>query len=443
MARHRVVPSVTRSRRGLVLRLVAMGTGWVVAGAMVVAIQIAATTAPARLVLHLASLESAPSHFSPVLFPTEGSSAVAIPRVGVERLSSNQVPAPMASLTKLMTATLILRDLPLSQGQRGPCLIVSNQDVANFNTEEAANQSVVKVAAGYELCEIDLLNGLFVHSANNYAELLVRLDQRTPEAFVAAMNLRARQLHMFATHYVDVSGIDIHDVSTAADLMHVVIPLMRSSLVRSIVRQTSVVLPVAGVVTTYTPLLGHLGVIGVKSGRTDEAGGCDVMALRIWRHGVGFDVYAIVLGQRGTNLLRAAGRAAYALAHSAAQSVVINRWREGQLVGTFGWNGNVAPVVLTGGQRALWWQHVPSPRVATLSLQSNCNARPLGGDIHVIPQSVVHSTLDTISVFVTSPGCAWRSEPVAAITFGDRLRAQVTVQMQNDVRRSPWWKGLL
>ena len=41
-------------------------------------------------------------------------------------------------------------------------------------------------------------------------------------------------------------------------------------------KQSSVTLPVAGTISTYTPFLGLDGVIGVKSGFTTQAGGCDV-----------------------------------------------------------------------------------------------------------------------------------------------------------------------
>ena len=46
------------------------------------------------------------------------------------------------------------------------------------------------------------------------------------------------------------------------------------------VQQSSVTLPVAGTISTYTPLLGLDGVIGVKSGFTTAAGGCDVLGGR-------------------------------------------------------------------------------------------------------------------------------------------------------------------
>ena len=48
--------------------------------------------------------------------------------------------------------------------------------------------------------------------------------------------------------------------------------LMKSPLVRAIVDQTSVTLPVAGTVSSFTPFVGVDNVIGVKSGRTAAAG---------------------------------------------------------------------------------------------------------------------------------------------------------------------------
>jgi D-alanyl-D-alanine carboxypeptidase (penicillin-binding protein 5/6) len=431
--------------RGTGFRLLGATLGVIVASAVVVSLLLTATTALPHFTLHLASLETTPHKFPPIAFAPVGSSAVAVPSLGVERNSPNEVSAPIASLTKLMTATIVLRDLPLRLGQRGPCLYVSKQDVKNFVAEQAANQSVVKVIAGTELCEIDLLNGLFVHSANNYAEMLVELDQRTVDSFVAEMNARAQLLHMTSTHFEDVSGIGSLNVSTAAQLMRIVEPLMSSPLVRSIVRQTSVVLPDAGVVTTYTPLLGSHGVIGIKSGRTDAAGGCDAMALRVWRNGIWFDTYSVVLGQRGANLLRAAGRAAYALADSAVRSVISNRWREGQRVGTIAFNGSVSPVILSGVVRALWWQRLPTPKVFLLDLNRTCAQRPSVEKVFAFSLTKVDvgARQDTVSMSVRSPGCAWRDEPLADIIFGSHLRAQATVVASHDVRSAPWWKGLL
>ena len=70
---------------------------------------------------------------------------------------------------------------------------------------------------------------------------------------------------------------------------------------------TSVTLPVAGTISTYTPLLGLQGVIGVKSGFTSRRGGCDVVAVVRTVHGRPVLLLAAVTAQTGPEVLAQAG----------------------------------------------------------------------------------------------------------------------------------------
>ena len=76
---------------------------------------------------------------------------------------------------------------------------------------------------------------------------------------------------------------------------------------------SSVTLPVAGTISTYTPLLGIQGVIGVKSGFTSPAGGGDVLAVDRTVHGKQVLLLAAVTGQTGPVVLAQAGLHALAL----------------------------------------------------------------------------------------------------------------------------------
>ncbi len=358
---------VTRSIRGTFPRLAGALLGVALGSTIVISTALPLAWASATLHLKPAAfaMRSAPS--TQFAWPMIGSGAVAIPRLGVSFASSAEPIAPIASLTKLMTAYVVLHRLPLSLSSSGPCLIVSSDDVATYQRDVADDQSVIKVNAGTELCERDLLNGLFVHSANNFAELLVRLCGFTETDFVAAMNHNAHGLAMDSTTYVDVSGVDPRDRSTAADLMKVVIPLMNVPLVRQIVAQSTVQIPGAGTVTTYTPMLGMNGVVGIKSGRTDDAGGCDAMAVLTRRGQSTFLTYSVVIGQRGPNLLKAAGTAARALAQSAISQVVSQTWRRGSQLGTVGWPNAHSPVLVAHTVTALWWRASASPSVLLIA----------------------------------------------------------------------------
>ena len=60
---------------------------------------------------------------------------------------------------------------------------------------------------GEQLCESDLLNGVLVHSAANYAVMLANMVSGTNESFVELMNAQAQTLGLTDTTYVDVTGL--------------------------------------------------------------------------------------------------------------------------------------------------------------------------------------------------------------------------------------------
>jgi D-alanyl-D-alanine carboxypeptidase (penicillin-binding protein 5/6) len=254
-------------------------------------------------------------------WPNVGQGAVAIPAIGVDLASGPEQPVPVASLTKLMTAYVVLRDHPLEPNDPGPVVTVTQADVADYQADTANGDSTAVVAAGEQLTELQLLGGLLVHSADNYADLLANWDGGSMPAFVREMNDAAAQLGMRHTHFVDASGVDAGSVSTAADILMVAAPDMANPVVDAIVRMPSVTLPLAGTIATYTPFLGFEGVIGVKSGFTTAAGGNDVLAVRSTIHGRTTLLLAAVTGQQGPGVLGQAGLHGLALVSALAPLV--------------------------------------------------------------------------------------------------------------------------
>ena len=204
---------------------------------------------------------------------------------------------PMASTAKLMTALLVLEDHPLALNEPGPTLTVTRTDVNAFLAQRNQNESVVPVVAGEQLTEFQLLQGLLLPSASNFAEMLATWDAGGAPAFVGRMNTRAAALGMSATHYADVSGFSPQSVSIPADLIKLGQTAMRLPVLAQIVGQSQATLPVAGVVRNLDTLLGQGGVIGIKTGHTDEAGGCFVVAADLTIDGLSQRVYGAVLGQ--------------------------------------------------------------------------------------------------------------------------------------------------
>ena len=211
----------------------------------------------------------------------------------------NQHPAAIASVAKVMTAYLVLRDHPLRPGQDGPTITLTDADVADTDRRRGQQESVVSVAAGEQLTERQALQALLLPSANNIAAVLARWDAGSTDRFVARMNATARSLGMTHTRYTDPSGYDDATVSTAADQVRIVDRAMRLPVFASIVATPSATLPVAGTVHNTNTLLGHNGFVGVKTGSTAAAGGCVAFRAISWIDGKRTTITGVVLGQPG------------------------------------------------------------------------------------------------------------------------------------------------
>jgi D-alanyl-D-alanine carboxypeptidase (penicillin-binding protein 5/6) len=273
-------------------------------------------------------------------WPSQASAALAVPQLSVVAASPGQVRKPIASLTKMMTTWVVLQDLPLTFGEKGRCLVVNANDVAMYNYDVATDQSSAKIALNEKLCEGTLLRGMLVHSAGDYAQLLLSLMGVSESRFVATMNTDAKALGLTRTHYVDFTGISPGDTSTAQDQTTLAVDLMTSeSIVRQIVVLGEVKLPVAGVVVSYTPFEGQYGVVGVKSGYTNPAGGCDVMAVNVPINNTVITLYIAVLGVHGGDAIDRAGEDALVLAQSLKSKIKVEANSTGRTVMWTGWPG--------------------------------------------------------------------------------------------------------
>lgn len=106
------------------------------------------------------------------------------------------VPRPMASLTKLMTALLIVEHHGMGEWVTIP------QDVSSPGGSSA------QLRAGDSYTVGDLLSALLILSANDAAVTLARYHSGSTEAFVRAMNVRAEELGMQGTSYTNPTGFD-------------------------------------------------------------------------------------------------------------------------------------------------------------------------------------------------------------------------------------------
>jgi D-alanyl-D-alanine carboxypeptidase (penicillin-binding protein 5/6) len=241
--------------------------------------------------------------------------------VGSIRSFRGDLVTPLASLTKLMTALVVLKQHPLDVSAPGPTIEITAADVAVYRADLASDQSVLEVSAGERLSERQALEGLLVPSANNLALVLATWDAGSTGAFVARMNAMARSLGLRRTHFVEPSGLAPGDAGTAIDMTRLGADALANPTIASIVDLGEVTLPVAGNVINYDYAVGHHGIIGIKTGSSSAAGGNFVFAARQHISGRTLTVVGAVLKQEGVSDLDTALAMGQRLAAAALHSV--------------------------------------------------------------------------------------------------------------------------
>ena len=230
-------------------------------------------------------------------WPSRGSAAVGISGLGFVASSGNEQTLPAASVAKVMTASIILFDDPLVVGAIGPGVVVTDADVQAYQTDLAQGQSVAKVESGEVLSELQILQGMLIPSANNFAEIAARWDGGSVDAFVAKMNARAAAMKMTHTHFADPAGALPQTVSTPTDLLTLGIAAMKDAVFASVVAMPQADLPVAGTVYNVNAVLGQSGIVGIKTGSGLNSGANFLYAAQLQVDGRQIRVFGCVMGQ--------------------------------------------------------------------------------------------------------------------------------------------------
>ena len=130
------------------------------------------------------------------------------------------VPRPMASLTKLMTALLIVEHHGLDE------IVTIPKDI------KTVQGNVAKLPPGERFTVGDLLTALLVTSANDAAVALAAHHSGSIPAFVSEMNERARVLGLRSTSYENPTGLDAPgQISTPQDLAWLLLSVLRKDAI--------------------------------------------------------------------------------------------------------------------------------------------------------------------------------------------------------------------
>ncbi|MET9185318.1 D-alanyl-D-alanine carboxypeptidase [Streptomyces tendae] len=210
-------------------------------------------------------------------WPSSGQAALDVQGIGTFGSSGDQKPVPIASVAKVMTAYVILRDHPLKSGAEGPKIKI---DQAAEDQSQAGQESTVNVFEGDSISQREALESILIASANNVARLLARWDAGSEKAFVEKMNAAAKDLGMTNTTYTDPSGLNNTTVSTAVDQVKLAKEAMKQPAFREVAAMMSYDDYKGVNHSNWNHLVGHNDVVGIKTGTTTSALGNLVFAAK-------------------------------------------------------------------------------------------------------------------------------------------------------------------
>jgi D-alanyl-D-alanine endopeptidase (penicillin-binding protein 7) len=189
---------------------------------------------------------------------------------------NSQAVLPIASLTKLMTALVVTEaKLPLDE-----TLTVTEDDV---DTEKGSRSRLV---VGTQLSREKMLHLALMSSENRAAHVLGRTYPGGLDAFVSAMNAKARLLGMSDTRYVEPTGLSSKNQSSARDLATLVNAAHEHQIIRELSTSPEYQVEVGRRELTFRNTNGlvrsPLWDIGLqKTGYISEAGRCLVMQAKM------------------------------------------------------------------------------------------------------------------------------------------------------------------
>lgn len=242
-------------------------------------------------------------------WPAQGEAAIAIDGVPDTLSSSASAPESIASITKVVTALVVLDRLPLAPGEQGKTYSFTQADSADYWQYRARGESSLDVPVDGSLTELQMLQGMLIASANNYAQRLASDLFGTDAAFSAAANAYLAERGIGGITIVNPTGIEAGNTATPAALIALAERALANPVIAEIVRTPELTLPGAGTFMNGNALLSDPGVVGVKTGTLDAWN--LLTAKDITVGGTTVRAYAAVLGQPGPDSRNEAARALF------------------------------------------------------------------------------------------------------------------------------------
>lgn len=210
-----------------------------------------------------------------IALPSDGSSAISVGGAedylgsssrGIWLKSGSDEARPIASISKLITALVVLDAHPLAEGEEGPTITFGKAAHDLYDKYYVLGATVVRMPTGTTMSLREALATMLIPSASNYAEAVSTWAFGSQGAFVAAARQWLAEHELTGTTFVEPTGISALNTSTPRDLIRIGRFAAANPVIAGLVGTESIGLPGAGRVFNTNSLLGDGGVTGLKTG---------------------------------------------------------------------------------------------------------------------------------------------------------------------------------
>lgn len=294
---------------------------------------------------------------------------------GLHGISGDDAPRPIASISKLITALVVLDAHPLQNADDpGPTLTFSKADHALYDQYYVLGAAIAEMPTGSSMSLHDALTMMLLPSASNYADAVASWAFGSRSAYLSAAHAWLAEHQLNGTTIVEPTGVDARNASTPSDLLAIAKLAAANPAIAHIASMATATVPGIGEVDNTNDLLGQNGINGLKTGNNGP-GTFALLYTATFNLGFGQPLTAVGVSLDGESREQVDADVTRVLQSVSAGFHLITVAAAGTPVGTVetAWGGS-AQLVLSSAQSLAVWSDTPI--TATIAL----TATPTGED---------------------------------------------------------------
>ncbi|MFM2352731.1 MAG: hypothetical protein RLZZ608_137 [Actinomycetota bacterium] len=205
-------------------------------------------------------------------------------------------PRVLASITKVITALVVLDAYPIDEGASGAAITLTAADSALPARYRAMNGTVAPAPQGTVVTQRDVIQLMIVPSANNYAETLAVWAFGSIDGYLDAARVWLSARGLDAITVGDAAGFSVANTGTPRELVELARIALGNEVIATAAALPSVTVPGIGTFETTNLALGRAGVTGIKTGTLDGFGANLLFASTVAIGDSTTEVVGVVLG---------------------------------------------------------------------------------------------------------------------------------------------------